>query len=235
MPSDVAIAATTECLTMMAEAKSALVKIDGIGSELLPAIVAWSHGEPIGYAILQNPFVTPKMIHTSLTIATRLMVSGWHADALAITMEGYVENADPFVDNMVRGLAQRFPTDSSVSEALWTAYANVDNEFCMGVSCFKQDVGRIVRFDDPELSSDDQLEDFHEQGSIPNIIVSALKETTPTPIPKQFTIEECRKRMAIEIHMLGFMVYMTTGDSWMTEYEDDPLNAWTIPDYPNFE
>lgn len=219
---------------MMAEAKSALVKVDGIGSELLPAITAFSHGEPIGYAIFQNPFVTPKMIHTSLTIASRLMVSGWHADALAIAMEGYVENADPFVDNAVRGLAERFPTDPSVSEALWVAYAGKREGTCMGVACFKHDVGRVVRFETPDLSTDEQLDDFHQSGSIPYIVMEALQEVEPTTIPKNFTIDECRRRMAVEIHMLGFMVYLATGESWSLEYDDSNTVEWDIPDHPTF-
>ena len=235
MPSDLAIAATTECLSMMAEAKSALVKVDGIGSELLPAIAAFSRGEAIGYAILQNPFVTPKMIHTSLTIASRLMVAGWHADALAIAMEGYVESADPFIDNATSGLAQRFPTDPTVSEALWVAYAGKAEGTCMGVSCFTQEVGRVVRFDDPDVSTDEQLDDFNDKGSIPNILVEALHEVEPTTIPKNFTIDECRKRMAVEIHMLGFMVYLSTGESWSTNYDDGFSEAWDIPDHPTFD
>lgn len=220
---------------IMAEAKSALVKIDGIGTELLPAIAAWSNGEPIGYAILQNPFVTPKMIHTSLTIASRLMVSGWHADALAIAMEGYVEDADPFVDNAVRGLAERFPTDPTISEALWAAYAHVNGDVCMGVSCFKHEVGRVVKFQDPELSKDDQLDDFNETGSIPNILVSALHEVEANPVPDHFTIEQCRKRMAVEIHLLGFTVYLTSGESWVTHYEDGTAGEESVPDYPDFD
>ena len=227
--------ATIDCLQMMAEAKSTLVKIDGIGSELLPAIAAWQDDEPIGYAIVQNPFATGPLTLTNLTIAARLMVSGWHADALAVVMEGYVEDANPFVDSNHKALAERFPTDNRIREALWVAYTNVKGDACMGITCFSQELGRTVKFDDPELSSDDQLDDFSEEGTIPHMLTKALKEVSPTPIPKHFTIDQCRKRMAQEIHLLGFSVYLHgSEDSWVTFYSDEGDGLpWVPPDYPD--
>lgn len=222
---------------MMAEAKRTLVKIDGIGSELLPAIAAWHDDEPIGYAIVQNPFTTGPLTLTNLTIAARLMVSGWHANALAVVMEGYVEDANPFTDSNHKALAERFPTDTSIREALWVAYTNVKGESCMGIECFTQGVGRTVTFSDPELSTDDQLDDFDLEGTIPYMLTKALREVKPTPIPKHFTIDQCRKRMAQEIHLLGFSVYLHgSQDSWVTIYNnEDDGRPWVPPDYPDLD
>lgn len=233
MISDKAVAATNDCLRLMAEAKQTLVSADGIGSELLPAIIAWSGDQIIGYAILQNPFATGKMIHTSLTIASRLMRVGWHADALAITMEGYVQEASPFTqDYDGPSLASQFAMDTSIREALWVAYADVDGHRCMGVACFHQDVGRVVRFDDPTFSRNDQLEDFKESGTIPFIVTDALSSMEPMEVPKSLSIELCRKRMAVEIHQLGFSVYLDHDDeSWISIYDDDDEEL-IIPDFP---
>lgn len=236
MATEKAIAATSECLGMMAEAKSTLVSIDGIGSELLPALVAWVDDKVIGYAILQNPFMTGKMIHTALTLAAGMMVSGWHADALAVTMEGYVEEASPFDGANEDGpsLASRFPTDPSIQEALWVAYASRSGDACMGVSCFTQGVGRVVRFEDPTFSRPDQLDDFNQAGSIPGIVKNALMEIKPTPFPKGTPAELCRKRMAIEIHQLGFSVYLDGNEPWIAQFDDAPSEDTIIPDHPDY-
>jgi hypothetical protein len=216
MPSDKALLATRECLAMMAEAKQALVSADGIGSELLPALIAWDNETPIGYAIVQNPHVG-KLTHTNLTLAAGLMVSGWHANGLAVAMEGYVEDASPFTTNNGDGpsLASRFPTDHTIDEALWVAYANKDDEACMGVMTFKQQVGRIVAFDEPDFSRDHQLDDFSEPGSVPDIVVRALTTIEPQPMPKSATVDQCRQRIAIEIHKLGFSVYLDGSEPWV--------------------
>jgi hypothetical protein len=221
MPSDNALRATGECLAMMAEAKQTLVSIDGIGTELLPALIAWDHDEPIGYAIIQNPH-SSKLTHTNLTLAAGLMVSGWHANGLAVAMEGYVEDASPFTtDNSGQSLASRFPTDTSVDEALWVAYANQDNEACMGVMTFKQMVGRVVEFGEADFSRDHQLDDFADPGSVPDIVVRALRDVKPYPMPESATIEQCRQRIAIEIHKLGFSVYLEGNEPWVALMGDD--------------
>lgn len=221
---------------MMAEAKSTLVSIDGIGTELLPALVAWVDEKIVGYAILQNPFMTGKMVHTALTLAAGMMVSGWHADALAITMEGYVEEASPFDNANEDGpsLASRFPTDPSIQEALWVAYASRSGDACMGVACFTQDVGRRVRFDDPTFSRSDQLDDFDEVGSIPWIIKNAETEVKPTPFPEGMSADTCRKRMAAEIHQLGFTVHLDGNEPWIAQFDDPSSEETIIPDHPDY-
>ena len=204
----------------MAQAKSTLVSLDGIGAELLPALVAWSDGEPIGYAIVQNPYLPQRQLQRTLSFASALMVTGWHAEGVAIVMEGYAKPAHLFTETYDReGLAAQYPTDRSVFEALWAAYADSNGSACMGVMCFKQHVGRLVTYEDPEFSSEDQLETFLEDGSLPNIVHMAVSQLSPLPIPESLTIDECRARIAIEIHQLGFSVYLDGHDPWIATSE----------------
>lgn len=201
---------------MMAQAKSTLVSLDGIGSELLPALVAWHEGEAIGYAIAQNPHLPQRQLHQSLAFAAALMVTGWQADGIALVMEGYAKPAHLFTEAYDReGLAAQYPTNPDVFEALWVAYADIDGGTCMGVMCFHQHVGRIVTYEDPEFSRDDQLDVFLEDDTLPNIVYTAVNHLKPLPPPPRLSIQQCRERMAVEIHQLGFSVYLEGSEPWI--------------------
>lgn len=212
----------------MAEAKATLVSVDGIGAELLPALLAWdAHDEPIGYCIIQNPHVTMTQLYRNLTLAAGLMVTGWHAHALAITTESYVEPTSPFEPNNTtqpntnnqhdtRSLAERYPTDPTVQEALWVAYTNNHHDHCMGVMTMQQHVGRRVTFGEPTYSDLDQHDEFDTPGTLQHILAAALA-LPRLALPEGHPLHTARRRIAAEIHKLGFTVYLDNDPNWSTQ------------------
>lgn len=242
-------AATAECLSIMAEAKRTLVALDGIGAELFPALLAWDeHSAPIGYCMVQNQHVTPVHLHRTLSMAAGLMVTGWHASALAITTESYVEPTtmfDPTIATIdpieptnthissahpsmqgrtpeedTRSLAERYPTDPTVHEALWVAYTDTDEDHCMGIMTMHQGLGRTVTFDDPTFSDPDQHEDFDTPGTLQHILAAALalpRLALPRlASPPDVILADARRRIAAELHKLGLTVYLDEDPMWNT-------------------
>lgn len=206
---------TINCLGLMAEAKSTLVRLDGIGTELLPTIVAYEGNTPIGYAMLHTPPASPAALFRTIGHAAGLMVAGWHATALAICLESYAETATPF-DPPPEGtsLATRYATDPTIEEALWVATATRLGNTSMGITIYHQTVGRIVNYDTPILSTPDQNEDFHTPGTIPNLLHEHLAHTESKPAPEGSTITECRAAIAARIHQLGYTVYLPDDPTW---------------------
>jgi hypothetical protein len=206
---------TLDCLNMMAEAKSTLVHIDGIGAELLPTIVAYEGNTAIGYAMLHSPPATPEAFMRSMGTVASLMVAGWHATGLAIVLESYAETSEPF-SPVPEGtsLAERFATDPTIEEALWVAYADRLGGTSMGVTTYHQTVGRIVNYDEPVLSTPDQNADFQTEGSIPHLLCYNLSNTESKPAPTDATLDECRSAIATRIHQLGYAVYLPNDTIW---------------------
>lgn len=206
---------TLHCLTLMAEAKSALVHLDGIGTELLPTLVAYEGEDPIGYAMLHNPPLTPVAFLRSIGQVASLMVAGWHATALAICLESYAETETPFSPPPEGiSLASRYATDPTIQEALWVATATRLGNTSMGITIYHQTVGRIVNYEPPILSTPDQNEDFHTTGTIPHLIKWHLGATQSKPAPDGVTIHECRTAIAARIHQLGYTVYLPDDPTW---------------------
>jgi hypothetical protein len=214
-PTDPATDAVDSCLTLLSTAKTQLVATDGIGSELLPTIIGWEGDSVIGYAILHEAPPTPAHLYRTIAQAAGLMVTGWHATGLAISTEGYCAPANPFPepdDN--QHLAERYPTDPTVNEALWVAYADRLGNAAMGVLTFQQHVGRTVTYDEPVYTSPDQLADFDVKGTLPYVLRSAFTNLNPTPLPTNASLQGCREVIAEHIHQLGFTVYLDGSDYW---------------------
>jgi len=214
---DPATNAVASCLTLLSTAKTQLVKADGIGSELLPTVIGWEGNNVIGYAILHEPPATTNHLYRTIAQAAGLMVTGWHATGLAISTEGYCAPANPFPDadsDTATHLAERYPTDPTINEALWVAYADRLGNAAMGVLTFQQHVGRTVTYDDPVYTSPDQLGDFDVKGTLPYVLRSAFTNLNPTPLPANASLQNCREVIAEHIHHLGFTVYLDGSDYW---------------------
>jgi hypothetical protein len=206
---------TLDCLNMMAEAKSTLVRIDGIGTELLPTIVAYEGTAAIGYAMLHSPPTSPLAFMRSIGTVAGLMVAGWHATGLAIVLESYAETSEPFSPPPEgTSLAERFATDTTVEEALWVAFADRLGGKSMGVTTYHQTIGRIVTYDEPILSTPEQNTDFEVEGSIPHLLCYHLSNTQSKPAPTDATLDECRSAIAARIHQLGYAVYLPDDTIW---------------------
>lgn len=121
------------------EAKQALVKDEGIGSDLIPSVFgfdAWGH--PIGYAALierpEDPSVRP------LLEAALVMRRAWGCHIVAFLVEGYTSprSDDP------RTLAERFPTDPDVRECLTVHAASAGGTTCHAIQPYTVTVPRRV-------------------------------------------------------------------------------------------
>lgn len=215
--------ATLTCLHLGAQAKASLVTTDGIGSDLLPTLAAYSDPNTIiGYAILHDLPPVPQMTYRRLTQAAGMMVTGWHATGLALIMESYVEaNDNPFASDTDTSLAQRFPTDPTVDEALWAAYTDHHHNDAMGITTYHQHVGRKVTFDDPILANPDQLGEFDSPGELPNLLRQALT-LDPEPYPAGSPISTCHSIIAEHIHRLGYSVFIDGNSYWAVPTPPDP-------------
>lgn len=211
-------------LDLMAEAKSTLVHMDGIGSELHPTLLAWEGTTPIGYAMLHDWPPSPAAFMRLLAIAAGLMVNGWHATGLAICLESYAENADPFIppNEPHHSLASRYATDPSIQEALWVAYADRLGDMSMGVTTYTQTVPRTVIYDDPVLSSIEQHQDFDTEGTLPHLLRATLATHPSRPAPKGATIAACRHAISAHIHQLGFAVFLPGEPEWQSQLHPNP-------------
>lgn len=217
--------ATLACLALIAEAKTALVAIDGIGTELLPSVLAYEGNRIIGYAILHNLPSTPQHLYQTLSQAVGLMVTGWHATGLALAIEGYTENDAHFEEgNNKPSLASRYPTDSTINEALWCAYTDRLGNSAMGVITYTQTVGRTVIYDEPTITDTNQLETFDETGTLPNLLRRALTHLGPHPHPPNSNEQTCRELIADTIHSLGYSVVIEGSEYWT-----DTLKRFNTP------
>ena len=204
------------CLELMASAKAHVVKMDGIGTELMPSLIAFEGHDLIGYATLHVPPVSPTHFTRLLAEAAGLMVTGWHATGLALVMESYAEAAEPFGEEggYDLSLADRFVTDPLVEEALWCAYSDRLGSMAMGVILYKQTVGRIVDFGEKVLSADYQHDVFDEEDTLLWMIRQHLALQTSKEIPTSSSLEECRDAVAGQIHRMGFAVYVDESSLW---------------------
>lgn len=228
-----------DCLEMMAEAKSTLVHLDGIGSELLPSIVAWDGTTSIGYAMTTNPYMKTEHLNKAMGEVAGLMLEGWGATGLALVTEGYAREAMEEDESDCTNLAERFPHDRSVREALWVAYVGMDGDTCTGVMCFTQEVGRVVTYDDPMISDED-TRTFEIEGTLPHSLFTAFSRQRH-PASKRTVYTESwdgddevsddvllneDERTAMKIHKLGFSVYLDGHYPWIspTTYPDVSTN-----------
>jgi hypothetical protein len=204
------------CLELMASAKEHAVKVDGIGTELMPSIIAFEGHDLIGYATLHVPPVSPNHFIRLLSEAAGMMVTGWHATGIAVVMESYAEALEPFGEEggYDISLADRFATDPLVQEALWCAYSDRLGSMGMGVTMYKQTVGRIVEFGEKVLSDETQHDVFDEEDTLLWTIRQHLALLTSKPIPEGITLEECRDAVAGQIHRTGFAVYVDESSLW---------------------
>ena len=215
-----AIHNVNECLDIVSDAKATLVDIDGIGSELPATLFAWDDTTLIGYAMLTDHPLDSSIATTRLTQAAGLLVTGWHATALALTLEGYAQPDTVFTQpREARDLAASFPTDPTIVEALWAAYTNGTDDHCLAVRPYRIGIGRTVTYDPTTYDTrpTSQVKDYTTPGTLPNIIETALTTLEPTPIPRNATIGSCRQVIAGIIHRLGFSVRLDTPE---TNYPD---------------
>lgn len=205
-------------LDLMAHAKSTLVHLDGIGTELQPTLTAWEGTTPIGYAMLHNGPPTPLALARTLAVAAGLMVNGWHATGLALCLESYAENANPFTppDEPSPPLATRYATDPTIHEALWVAYADRLGATSMGLTTYTQTVGRTVTYDKPILSTPDQHHEFDLNGTFPHLLRTALATHPSRPAPQGATIDACRHSISARIHQLGYTVHLPDNPDWQS-------------------
>lgn len=216
-----------DCLQMMSEAKATLVHLDGIGTELLPSIVAWDGSTPIGYAMVMNPYLTTEHLRTLLSKVAVMMIDGWQATGLSIVTEGYMEVSMDAGDPVPYGLEERFPYDYSVGEAMWVAYVGDDGDTSTGVMGFMQDVGRVVRFSDP-IISDEESDMFTISGTLPNVLWSAFSKVrhpshlSSHPLSSyddrddESVVMSGDLRTAMDIHRLGCSVYLDGYYPWLS-------------------
>lgn len=97
------------------EAKEELLRRQGIGTDLPPALCAWRNDQTIGYAMLTT-LDNPHAELATIVEAVDAITTGWHADTIALVKEGYSTLHDDPHDT--RTLQQRFPTDPTVHECL---------------------------------------------------------------------------------------------------------------------
>ena len=78
------------CVESIKGAKSALVKEDGIGSDLNINIFGWRKNEIVAILQLKNTFDTPKEERlTKIIEASCIVRQGWGIDEYTIAAEGY--------------------------------------------------------------------------------------------------------------------------------------------------
>jgi len=206
--------AVLRTLDMMTEAKATLVAVDGIGSELLPAMVAYEGTDPIGYAILTDPPPSNIGIYRRISECAGLMVAGWHATGLALALESYAQDTAPFdngpanTDATLPSLADRYTTDPTIREALWVAYADRLGGRSMGVQTYTQTVGRTVNFDEPTYSNPNQHADFDEPGTFPHLLTANLAHLQPRPMPDGATRHQARQAIATQLDRIGFSTFL---------------------------
>jgi hypothetical protein len=215
-----AIPAISECLDIASEAKATIVNIDGIGSELAPTLFAWDDTTLLGYAMLTDHPIDVPIATTRLTQAAGLLVTGWHATSLALVLEGYAQPDTVFTHpRNAADLAARFPTDPTITEAIWAAYTNGNDQHCLALRPYRIGIGRTVSYDNTtyDTRTPEHVGDYTTEGTLPHILETALTTLEPTPIPRNATIGSCRQVIAGIIHRLGFSVRLDTPD---TNYPD---------------
>ena len=135
------------CVESIKEAKSALVKEDGIGSDLNINIFGWRKNEIVAILQLKNTFDTPKEERlTKIIEASCIVRQGWDIDEYTIAAEGYCSMAPEEThgkDLAILYGENKVPVKECIS---FTHLTNDDHTFV--ALPFLATVGRVVKFDD---------------------------------------------------------------------------------------
>jgi hypothetical protein len=135
------------CVESIKSAKVALVKEDGIGSDLNMNIFGWKNNELVTIIQLKDTFNTPKDERIRALIeAAVIMRRGWGIDEYTLAAEGYcsLKPAETNGEDLAKIFAEK---DSPVTECVsFTHLKSVDHIFV--AMPYKVKYGRNVDFSD---------------------------------------------------------------------------------------
>lgn len=146
-----ALTTNAEALKHSKDAKAALVKDEGIGTDLAPSVLAWKDGQLIGLATLADPHPTPSGQTVQTLTAITTIAHGWDVDAISVVKEGYAARRDAAHDD--RPLAERFATDPGVHECLTVCTVTTDAEAVFTIQPYTVGFGKVVQWHDHDTVS----------------------------------------------------------------------------------
>lgn len=214
-----------EVVALVAEtikrSKRAVVKENGIGTELAPIIISFNDdNQMIGFAQISQASKDPVDQYKRMAIACHIMRSVWHATKLAVVLEGYVSlRPSHEVQPDPATLVQRFADgDKTVSECISILMCD-DEGVGSGVTIpYDVKIGRNVEWGD-EYPYDDEE---NPSGAYSRMLRKVMLEVELIPFPSTVPVEAAMLSSSVEIHDLGFFVFcelIGEGQDWLDEIQ----------------
>lgn len=183
--------------------KETLVDEDGIGSDLPPLVAGFdANNDPIGQAQIATSSESREEQFRRLVAVAALMRSGWHADSLAIALEGYMVFDQDRSDTT--SLVSRFANgDKNVAECLSVVFAACDGYKAIFSLPYKVELGRKITW----LSEHQQFyENDEASGIYPDVLSEIFEITNLIPYSSSLPAEIPIMAVATEIVDRGFRV-----------------------------
>lgn len=144
-----ALARTHDALAQSKDAKADLVKDEGIGTDLYPALFAWGD-QGDGYAILIDSGPDRATEYSRVLAAVIAISRGWGPHTVAFVKEGYA--AQKGSEHDPRPLSERFVDDPTVHECITVTTVTKDGDAAFAIQPYTVGLGRVVQWwDEPDI------------------------------------------------------------------------------------
>jgi hypothetical protein len=204
------------CKDMIREAKEFLVSEEGIGSDVAPCVIAFDqNSECLGWAQMIESASDRLDQYQRLALVAGMMRSGWHADGVALVVEGYMMIGDSEGEE---SLAKLFAAgDQNVHECISIVYGNSSGEMRATSIPYKQELGRKITW----LTESVQVVDEGASGSFIEVIRYLFDVVEMIPWPTEGSPSRYMTAVASQMGEHGFMLVCgipgTTTD-WDSHY-----------------
>lgn len=199
--------------------KEQLVSEDGIGSDLPPLVAAFDvNHDPIGQAQVATSSESREDQFRRLIAVAALMRSGWHAESLAIALEGYLvlNSSEKITAPLVSQFAEGNP---NVVECISVIFATADGYKAIFSLPYKIELGRKITW----LTSHQQFHENDEASGIyPDVLYEIFEITQLVRYSEAVPSEIALMAVATEIVDRGFHVVCQMLDEeaqrWINEW-----------------
>lgn len=204
------------CRELIQEAKESLVSEEGIGSDIAPCVIGFDrNSECLGWAQMIESATNRLDQYQRLALVAGMMRSGWHADGVALIVEGYMIIGDSEGEE---SLARLFASgDQNVHECISIVYGNSSGEVRAISIPYKQEIGRKITW----LTESVQIIDKDASGSFIEVIRYLFESIEMIPWPTVGSPARYMAAVASQMSEHGFMLVCgipgTTTD-WDSHY-----------------
>jgi hypothetical protein len=197
---------------LVSEAKETLVSVDGIGSDLAPAVFAFgADGVCLGWAQMESGSMDLDDQFERLAGVSALLRSGWHCFGVLFCVEGFVHLGGGAGGDV--SLVELFAAgDRDVEECLSLVYGDEFGEVLVCSLPYRQELGRRVVW----TGGGRENVENDSGGSFVFLLERLFEFVDPVPWPDGVSGLEAMGLIGERLVELGFSpVFGVDGDGWV--------------------